>query len=200
MLEGAKVCVSTFMSVCRAVGRGWEALPFTYPSVTFLTLRPYCEFRCDGTLGLRQKEGSFHIFICQVLWTCMHTHWAHGSSLPLKRIHVLYRTEMCCLHCPNPHLLFLSCTLAEGLGAELLDMTPRRERVGTDMPFFPLVLTSTCRLVCVHGVVLKNSATEPSASGNRTKGRVYLVPGVSSSIPDSHVVSISTKCPPSFRT
>lgn len=169
----------------------------------FLTLRPYCEFRCEGTLGLWQKEGSFHIFICQVLWTCLHTHWAHGSSLPLKRIHVLYRTEMCCLHCPNPHLLFSSCTLAEGLRAELLDMTPGRERVRTDMPFFPPVLTSffpslvgtfstgskpTCWLVCVHGVLLKNLNTEPCASGNRTKGHVYLVPGVSSSIPETHAV------------
>lgn len=175
----------------------------------FLTLRPYCEFRCEGTLSLWQKEGSLHIVICQVLWTCLHTHWAHGSSLPLKRIHVLYRTETCCLHCPNPHLLFSSCTLAEGLGAGLPDMTAGRERGRTDVPFFPPVLTSlfpslvgtfstgskpTCRLVCVHGVLLKNLDTEPCASGNRTKGRVYLVPGVSSSIPETHAVSISTKC------
>lgn len=88
-------------------------------------------------------------------------------------------------------------------------MTPGRERVRTDVPFFPPVLTSlfpslvgtfstgskpTCRLVCVHGVLLKNLDTEPCASGNRTKGRVYLVPGVSSSIPETHAVSISTKC------
>lgn len=151
----------------------------------------------------RRKGPSTSSYVKSCGHACTHTEHI------LKRIHVLYRTEMCCLHCLNPHLLFLSCTLAEGLGAELLDMTPGRERVGTDMPVFPLVLTSffpslvgtfstsskpTCQLVCVRGVVLKKLATELSASGNRTKGRVYLVPGVSSSIPDSHVVSISTKC------
>lgn len=135
--------------------------------------------------------------------SCGHacTHTAHGSSPP-KRIHVLYRTEMC-LHCPNPHLLFSPCTSAEGLRAELLDRTTGRQCVRTSVltSLFPSLLGTfstgskpTCQLLCVHGVLLKNLDTEPCASGNRTKGRVYLVPGVSSSIPETHAVSISTKC------
>lgn len=83
------------------------------------------------------------------------------------------------------------------------------DHVGIDAPLFPPGFTSffpslvgtfstgskpTGRLVCVHVVVHKTLATEPSASGNRTKGLVYSVPGVSSSIPDSHAFSIFTKC------
>lgn len=203
-------CVSNFTSVCRAVGRVLVSTAFHLPisyvshSEALLWIQMWRDpgFVAEGRVPPHRHMSS-------LVDMPAHTHWAHGSSLPLKRIHVLYRTEMCCLHCPNPHLLFSSCTLAEGLGAGLPDMTAGRERGRTDVPFFPPVLTSlfpslvgtfstgskpTCRLVCVHGVLLKNLDTEPCASGNRTKGRVYLVPGVSSSIPETHAVSISTKC------
>lgn len=54
--------------------------------------------------------------------SCGHacTHTEHMAALSPEKDPCSYRTEMCCLHCPYPHLLFLSCTLAEGLRAELL--------------------------------------------------------------------------------
>lgn len=139
------------------------------------------------------------------LWPCLHTHWAHASSLPGKNLCSTQNWTVLPSLSP-PHLLFLSCTLAEGLRAELLDMTPGRLWEWT--PLFPPVLTSfslvgtfstgskpTIWLVCVHGELCKTLTIEPSASGNRTKGLVvYLVPGVSSSTSDSHAFSISTKC------
>lgn len=120
-----KYCISDFMCVCKATGRVSALLPFIYPFVMFLTPRPYCEFRCERTLGLWQKKGSFHIFIWQVLWTCLHTHWAHGSSLPWKGSMFIQNGNVLPSLSP-PHLPLLSCTLAERLRAELLGMMPGR--------------------------------------------------------------------------
>lgn len=93
MLEGETVLYFWFHRVCKAVGRVSELLPFTDPFALFLTpRRPYCEFRCERTLGLWQKEGSF---ICPV---CGHacTYTEHMLALSLWKGPMFY-TELKCV-------------------------------------------------------------------------------------------------------
>lgn len=155
------------MCVCKATGRVSELLPFIYPFLMFLTPRPYCEFRCERTQGLWQKNRSFHIFIWQVLWICLHTHWAHGSSLPWKGSMFIQNGNVLPSLSPSP-----SSVLVLHFSRRTQSRTVRHdtwERVRMDAPLFSPVLTSffpsligtfstgskpTGRLVCVHGVLL----------------------------------------------
>lgn len=204
MLEGEKVLHFWFHACLQSHGQCQNyCLSFTHLlcfSLRGLTVN-------SDVKGPWQKERSFHIFICQVSWTCLHTYWAHGSSLPWKGS--MFYTELKCVAfiVPPP-----SSVLVLHFSRRTQSRTVRHDtwdHVGMDAPLFPPGFTSffpslvrtfstgskpTGRLVCVHGVVHKILATEPSASGNRTKGLVYSVPGISSSIPDSHAFSIFTKC------